>query len=239
MPLPRCELETLLPVDERAALSGLRHEHVRHQRLLSKALLRSTLSIYVPRAPCEWIFDCNRYGRPVVLSSQLTWPLRFNLSHTETMAVCAVACDGDIGIDIETIIPGFPEDECARRFAPVERATLSSDRENHEPSRFFDYWTLKEAYLKALGLGLNGGLERVAFSFDDGLSAHVDRPAGIDAGSWCFSLLAPGMTRCAIARRLPPSGAFDLRLFRAFSDSGEGLGPWPVLASTTAIFAAR
>ena len=96
--------------------------------------------------------------------------LRFNLSHTDGLVVCLVAVEREIGVDVEhTARAGSVGIEIAERFSsPSEVAELRSLPFADQRSRFFDYWTLKEAYIKARGLGLHLPLDQ--FSFHLGLT---------------------------------------------------------------------
>jgi 4'-phosphopantetheinyl transferase len=162
-------------------------ERDRRQYLVSHALLRDVLSRYAPVPPGNWHFEVNAYGRPHI-SNPVEWQkLRFNLSHTEGRAVVAVAWDFDVGIDVESIRNQPDLTEIANRyFSPLEVAQLQ-----RTPGRFFDFWTLKEAYIKARGLGLAIPLKSFSFILaepdDPRIAFHegcLDQPE-----RWQFALL--------------------------------------------------
>ena len=188
--------------------------------LVARALLRCTLSRYCPHvAPSCWRFEVNSYGRPS-LSSQLQkelsrdkdnaalqtilqrlTKLRFNLSHCAGMVVCAFAYGREVGIDSENINGRRRIKSIAKRFfTPSETAALLSVPEEAQPLTFSRLWTLKEAYVKARGLGISGvGLDNFEFQLIDRLSCH--RPtgslaadlskAGDTAADWQFVVLDP------------------------------------------------
>jgi 4'-phosphopantetheinyl transferase len=233
-------LEWCLADDERAAMTRLKFEHVRREYLISKALLRTSLSVYADRDPKDWRFKRNLYGKPALTASLFPSPLCFNVSHTEGLIVCAVAWEGDVGVDVEMLDDGTAERDCARRFAAVERTALEKDRRDGKASRFFDYWTLKEAYLKALGLGLAAELDTVTFRLGDapGLTVQFNDERADMSGRWSFALMAsPTNHRCALARRSPGQTCPSLRLLRGFSAGQESCEGWGLIASGETIVA--
>lgn len=160
----------LLPQDERDKQQRYRFAKDRHSALITRALVRSVLSHYAKIAPQDWRFVKGEKDKPEIANS--TQPLRFNLSHTDNLIVCAVAIQHDIGIDVEYT----PRDNdilaiADRYFSPIEVKELFSLPTEQQRSRFFDYWTLKESYIKACGLGLAIPLDH--FSFHIGSSKNA------------------------------------------------------------------
>jgi 4'-phosphopantetheinyl transferase len=227
-------MERYLAADERAAMERLKLGHVRREYLISKALLRTSLSCYAHRDPKDWRFERNPYGKPALATSLSPWPLCFNVSHTEGLIVCAAAWEGDVGVDVEALDDGIAERDCARTFATAERAALERDRRNGRASRFFDYWTLKEAYLKAWGTGLAAELDTVSFGLGNTscLTVQFNGERADMSGRWSFALMAPPTNhRCALARRSPGHANPSLRLLRGFSGGQESCEGWGMIAS--------
>ncbi|MBF0287251.1 MAG: 4'-phosphopantetheinyl transferase superfamily protein [SAR324 cluster bacterium] len=122
-------------------------------------------------------------------------PFRFNLSHTEALVSCGVVLETDIGVDVEDTHRITSSLEIAENFfSPQEVFDLSRLSEDAQQDRFFDYWTLKESYIKARGMGLSLPLEH--FSFDLGRSKNIDisfdQHLKDDPQNWRFWLLRPG-----------------------------------------------
>ena len=116
-----------------------------------------------------------------------------------TILACAVVPEIDVGFDVEEIRPA-PLD-VARRFAPSEQSDITSCRPEERDERFFSYWTLKESYMKARGLGLAIPLDGAVFDLS---SAHVSASLGAetldDARDWRFvSWSIEGAYRVALA----------------------------------------
>ena len=118
--------------------------------LATRVLVRTVLSRYAPVAPADWRFAADEYGRPHVVGDGQP-RLSFNLSNTSRLVVCAVAQDTDVGVDAERVRPRTPLDIADRFFAPREAAALSALPTDEQLARFYDYWTLKESYIKARG----------------------------------------------------------------------------------------
>ena len=75
--------ESLLSADERARMARFHFSQNRHQYLVTRALVRTSLSAYYPVDPAAWQFDTNRYGKPEISHPDTALPVRFNLSHTQ------------------------------------------------------------------------------------------------------------------------------------------------------------
>jgi 4'-phosphopantetheinyl transferase len=138
------------------------------QFLVARALLRTTLSRYADVAYRDWNFEVNSYGKPYILLPQDCIDLHFNISHTEGLVACAVSRKYVVGIDIENSLrdldnlisdPGI--------FAVSEMRAMRQLSEFERKQHFFSLWTLKEAYIKARGIGLSIPLDAFWFDFDD------------------------------------------------------------------------
>jgi 4'-phosphopantetheinyl transferase len=146
-----------LSEEERDACRRFVFEEDRHLYLLAHALLRHALSSYTGLPPGAWTFRRGPWGKPA-LAGPSAAALRFNLSHTRGLAACAVGWDGPIGVDVETLDSGGKRSvrDLARwSFAPAEIAWIEARPENEAEQAAVEIWTLKEAFLKAVGLGLH------------------------------------------------------------------------------------
>jgi 4'-phosphopantetheinyl transferase len=178
----------MISAEERERHSRFRFDKHKLQFLVSHALVRVTLSRYAPVQPQAWRFSVNAYGRPEITGEGLP-RLRFNLSHTDGMAVCAVALDTDVGADVEfSGRPGQTVELADSFFARSEVRALRSLPAEHQRERFFDYWTLKESYIKARGAGLSLPLDQFAFHLEPGQPPRVsfDARLGDEPGAWQF-----------------------------------------------------
>lgn len=155
----------LLTDDERAKWQRYKFDKDKHQHLVTRALIRETLSRYESTvAPQDWRFELNQHGKPAI-ANPLSQPLFFNLSHTQNLAALAVTRIANVGVDVEKIkqveqVRGLAE----RCFADSEIRYVFSGDKTEIMWRFFKLWTLKESYIKARGCGLSLSLQSVTFA---------------------------------------------------------------------------
>ena len=184
----------LLGVEERERRLRFRFDKHRHQFLVSHALVRATRSRYAPVPRDDWRFVTNSYGRPEIAGRRPP-RLRFNLSHTDGMAVCAVALEMDVGADVEhSGRPGQTVELADSFFSHSEARELCALPSERQRERFFDYWTLKESYIKARGAGLSLPLDQFAFHLEAGRAPRIsfDPRMGDEPEAWQFVQLRLG-----------------------------------------------
>src|SRR6185437_13488390 len=135
----------VLTQEERGRQLRFYFQQDRHRYLITRALLRTTLSRYADIAPEQWAFLTNAHARPYV-SNQGVNGLTFNLSHTRKLVVLAVTRGGELGIDTEDTVTRTPPLEIADRcFAPEEVTSLRALPAEQRVQRFFQHWTLQDA----------------------------------------------------------------------------------------------
>ncbi len=178
-----------------------------------REMLRRSLTVYRPDIrESEWIFTTNQYGKPQVHPTQSQNTPHFNLSHTNGLTVLVISESEECGIDIENTSVRRPTsflDIADRFFTEPESAQIKQGSTDVQIQRFFDFWTLKEAYMKAVGKGLSLGLDRFQFDIDTDEDIAIDfPPPAIDQPhNWVFHQETIDQTmRLAIAIR---SGATD------------------------------
>ena len=190
--------DALMSPDERARRARFVFPADQHVYLVARALVRTTLSQYADVEPQAWTFQAGPYGRPEIVRPAGVPPLRFSLSHTAGLVAIAVALQMDVGIDVEGITRWPPRAENARAsgldiarhyFAPSEADALEALPPERQGRAFLEYWTLKEAYIKATGLGLSMPLKSFAFELTDPPAIRFDAATG-DSGEWHFLRLA-------------------------------------------------
>lgn len=145
-------------------------EH-KQQLLLGRYFVRSVLSRYEMVAEQDWQFVHNDYGKPFIdpqQQSSLSAPLYFNLSHSKGQMVLALSRHEMLGVDIEWGVKQRRVERIAERyFSSTEISDFGSLGEVQLQQRFYDLWSLKEAYIKACGLGLAIPLDQFSYRFAD------------------------------------------------------------------------
>lgn len=161
--------------------------------LASHCLLRSLLAAELAIPP-EKIQMCERPGgRPELADTLSTTGWRFNLSHTRGAVGVALASHGmAVGVDIESIDRKPKTIDLADRFFSQAEA-LEIARDSKKDRLFLRYWTLREAFVKALGTGLAFPLSSISFSWNDKDNSVCFRaPPEISASSWTFKTMEVG-----------------------------------------------
>ena len=207
--------DALLTADERAKVSRYRFEKDRHTSLVTRALVRTVLSRYAAVSPGDWRFVANEFGRPEIQEPIEERSLRFNLSHTAGLIVCLVSRGREVGVDVEDRSRGGNLLDIADRFfSPFEVNALRALPPGDQMDRFFLYWTLKESYIKARGMGLAISLSAFSFDLDSpgsGIRVLLDASLEDDPGRWQFTALSYGR-RHAIAAGVESKQGSDVRI---------------------------
>ena len=189
-------LLALLPAEEQARAERFHFRRDWESYTAAHALLRGTLSLLAAEAglrvaPAEWRFSIGDHGKPEPVLPAGSPPFRVNLSHTRGLAAVAVALDREIGVDVEWLDrTNLTVDLADRFFAPAECAQLAGLDAEAEKDALFAFWTLKEAYIKAVGMGLALPLGAFAYTLDP-LSIAFDERIQDDPQRWFFRRLRP------------------------------------------------
>ena len=159
-------LERRLDDRERAQALRFRFEDDRQAYIGAHALVRTMLSEFAPVRPSDWRFGFGPHGKPELVVPYGVPRLKTNISHTRGLAVAAVTIEHDIGIDVECLNQtNFTMSLAPEVLSPIEMATLGHISEMKN-STLFAIWTLKEAYVKALGIGFCNPPSTYAFRLD-------------------------------------------------------------------------
>lgn len=163
--------------------------------LVTRALVRTVLSRYVLTDPRELIFSTNAYGRPELANGKTSDAcLSFNISHTHSLIVLGVTKGRALGVDAENFrAREVSLDIADRYFAPTEVTALSAVPPHQQQYRFFEYWTFKESYIKARGMGLSLPLDKFSFQYADDRSVEIaiNPELADDAARWQFWQFRP------------------------------------------------
>jgi 4'-phosphopantetheinyl transferase len=168
----------------------------RKRYLVTRALVRTVLSRYAAVDPREWVFCANDYGRPTIANRHPdAQALRFNISHTRGLVALAVGRERELGVDVEHVASRRVSPDIAGAFfSPREAADVAGTPDAHVHDRLFEYWTFKESYIKARGMGLSLPLDKFTFHFPHARAVRIDiDPALDDHGDrWSFWQYRPG-----------------------------------------------
>jgi 4'-phosphopantetheinyl transferase len=181
-----------LSEDEKARAARFVFEKDRDRYIVSRGILRDILARYLQMSPGELRFCYGRLGKPSLVSDV---DLRFNLSHSEELALYAVAEGSEVGVDLETVSPRKDLDrDVTDFFSEEEAATIRAIPEIDRLQAFYLCWTRKEAYLKAKGCGLSLPLGDFSVPLDPG-TVETSLPScdpSETVGRWTWCEVSPG-----------------------------------------------
>lgn len=146
-------LEHTLSVDELQRAARFRSEVHRARFVAGRSVLRSILGLYLDKAPARLDFYSNWYGKPFLCGPDGRFS--FNASSSGGLLVVAVALETEVGVDVELIDPALEFDDIVKRFFSAGEAEgLRALDPAGRVRAFYDCWTRKEAFVKAVGTGL-------------------------------------------------------------------------------------
>jgi len=155
----------ILSEDEKTRASRLIPGVFRDRFVTARGYLRIILGLYLDMPPGELRFEYNKHGKPALPAGVNPKNISFNLSHSRSLALCAVTVSGEIGIDVEYPRRVLKAEKILERFfSRGEREYYRSSPEAEKERAFMSLWTIKEAYSKALGMGLSSDLGNVDLS---------------------------------------------------------------------------
>lgn len=197
-------LALLLSEDERQRAGRFAFEKGWRRFVVARGRLRELLAQRLDVRPEAIEFTYGRRGKPALAQSLCSDGLHFNVAHSGELAVYAFGRGGEVGVDVEAVrILPDADAIAARFFSPREREAYAALDSCHKPAGFFNCWTRKEAYIKALGDGLFHPLEGFDVSLAPGEPARILRIADTpgDRCGWRLAgfIPAPGYIGALVA----------------------------------------
>jgi 4'-phosphopantetheinyl transferase len=190
----RAQYGALLSTAELEREARFHFERDRIRFRVTRAMARCVLAGYLGLEPSDCRFENNAHGRPALLNDEARrHGLTFNLSHTQDLIVMGVTRGRELGVDVERIAGRRATADLARRFfAPFESERVLDAPQARRDELFFEYWTLKESYIKARGRGLSIPLGKFGFTLrEQGPELWTDPSLQDDAARWSFTQLQP------------------------------------------------
>lgn len=178
-------LAELLSDDEQQRASRLVFQRDRARFIVARARLRQLLGARLGVSAASVEFSYGARGKPALAARFADCGVRFNVSHSEDVAVYGFAADREVGVDVEAVRELPDADEIAARCFSVRECEAYLALAAHDrPLGFFNCWTRKEAFIKAIGDGRSQSLERFDVSLAPGEPAKILRVGG-RAGEHC------------------------------------------------------
>lgn len=145
-----------LSSDERLKASRIRRPEIARRTAICRAVLRALLARRLGISPEKVVFSYNRFGKPSVDAAVNDSRFTFSVSHSGQLALIGISEGIPLGVDTEyTRRQGGIADAVSEICSSDELDRINGFAEDERAAEMYRYWTLKEAYLKALGVGLS------------------------------------------------------------------------------------
>lgn len=185
----------------------LRHERYRFQAdrdmfLLGRVMARALVGQALGVGPRDWEWREGPRGRPEIADPAAAGRVSFNIAHSAGLVVCAISSDGTVGVDVEHRLRPPVDARMVRRYcAPYEVEDIERQGPSAWQDQFLKYWTLKEAYLKARGVGIAVHLSDLSFTLgaDAIRLERLNTLSADDDADWAFVLDASSPTHFVAA----------------------------------------
>jgi 4'-phosphopantetheinyl transferase len=208
-----CRCAAGLSIDERERAARFRFTTDRNRFVVARAALRTLLGRYVRAAPSTLRFSYDDYGKPMLAEPSVD--LLFNVAHSGDIAVYVIGGHDPVGIDVEvsqTCEIDEIEALANRFFSLGEKTSVLSVAKAAQRRAFYNCWTRKEAYLKALGVGLAGPLDKFEVTVEADQPPALRRIDGADdeVARWSMFSFEPvdGAIAAVAVRRRPATMRF-------------------------------
>ena len=183
-------LRQLLTADEQQRADKFYLRRDTDHYIVGRGALRSILANYVGLPAAAISIEYGQYGKPVLTNQ----PIKFNLSHSGDIALLGISKQYEIGVDIEFMRDIRDAEAIVERFFSFnERATFQRTPYAQRRSVFYNGWTRKEAFIKAIGRGLSYPLDAFDVSIGEDESPALLRIADptMSASQWCLRSFEP------------------------------------------------
>lgn len=184
------EAGQVLSQEERIQRDRFRFHEDQRDYAVAHSLLRQSLSNYRSGGhPSGWHFEKDAFGKPYIVGRDGEPPaMEFSLSHTRGLVACAIS-SARVGIDVERVRQNFDYEDLAQsNFSHQEIKALEQLPPAARSTRVLELWTLKEAFLKAIGRGFSVGLDSMWFELLPSGAIRFHSTSDVDTGSWKFAL---------------------------------------------------
>ena len=193
--------------EERSRWERFQSPTAQRRYVLCRAALRAILCRQIGCPNESLAFEAAKHGKPFALVNGLPASISFNVSHSGTHGLIAVAAKGRLGVDVEERAPRRNlENLIEGVFSPREKAELESLEGCQQLYKFFRFWTIKEALVKAHGKGLSMKVAELEIPDEmrHGATKSIGQFAQIPETSWCLEDMGTREFAAAIAYEVSP-----------------------------------
>ena len=203
------QCESMMLEDERDNADRFRRSTTRNQHVIGRGMARRLLGSEQV-GPHEIRFAHGEQGKPFVTEpAKAKQP--FNVAHTDGLVICGIGPEQTVdlvGVDVECVDRRTSTDLAERYFSPPEVEMLRSRPTSEQKQFFLRIWTLKEAFIKAIGTGLHTPLADFAFHDIESDNPVIEflSPSLEDSRSWQFFCFEPRAGYVAASAVVPQAG---------------------------------
>ncbi len=172
--------KSILSPDEIERAGRFRGAMLHDRYCAGRCALRVILSRYLSTTPKSIEFTYNEHGKPLLGAA-----IEFNLSNAGNRMLLGITHGRMLGVDLETRGRHTESEGIAKRFfSPHEVEQFLAFPAEERGAAFLRCWVRKEAYVKAIGTGIGGGLQKFAVSLADSAVTSLLWPG--DEAGWTF-----------------------------------------------------
>jgi 4'-phosphopantetheinyl transferase len=176
--------------EEIARANRFHFSHLRRRFVGGRGALRTILADYLALEPQRLMFSYSSHGKPSLANPHCN--IEFNVSHSDDLMVVAICREWPIGVDIEKEDPQFHAMDVAQRFfCERERDEIARKGKEDGLRAFFQFWTAKEAILKATSLGLSLELSKLEIGLAPLRILGAEDSVKINGANWHLTAFSP------------------------------------------------
>jgi 4'-phosphopantetheinyl transferase len=186
--------QKMLSQEEQERINKFKFQLLRGRQIVSRGLLRRFISKYISIDPKEVEFTYNKYGKPLLNTKQNKVNLQFNISHSENLGIFAFAIKNSVGVDVEEVRELLNLEGMVELFmSQFEQRWFSEVAPVKRNEVFYNLWTVKEAFIKAIGTGFSFPLVNVEVKIngDNKCEFHQIKGESGLSGKWKVFTFAP------------------------------------------------
>jgi 4'-phosphopantetheinyl transferase len=204
------ELFSILSQAEQEKAKKFHFASDRKKYVISHGIMRRLLASYIECEPLKIHYQVNEYGKPSMSTAQT--PIHFNLTHSDNLAGLAIA-SSPVGVDIEKIKPLDDYLSMTKHFlSPKESLIFQSLAQQEQQLTFYRAWTRKEAYIKAIGMGLSYPVEQVTVGLQEKAELLEDQANPANISKWSlFSFEYEGYIG---AITIPKNNQYEIKIIK-------------------------
>ena len=180
---------SLLTQDEQARAREFYFIKDRNRYVIARAILRKLIASYINIAPKDILFSYAKYGKPYLATENNIHGIEFNLAHSKECIIYGFTKNIEVGVDIEFINKDFAIEDIVKYYCSEEEQHKLQILSGHQKCcYFYKLWVIKEALVKAMGVGLSYDLRQIHINFNKNKLIHPMNIISRNKMYWAISM---------------------------------------------------